>query len=70
MKKFQHKEGMKMSDVEDSNAQQSKSIGVKKTNILPAPMVGGLSMSLEEEPKKCKKGRGVTKKAQTKVVEL
>ena len=68
-KKFQHRE-MKTSDVEDSNAQQSKTSGVKKTNILPAPMVGGTSVSLEEEPERSKKDRGVTKKAQTKIVEL
>jgi len=68
-KKFQHKE-MKTSDVEDSNAPQPKTSGVKKTNILPAPMVGGTSMPLEEEPGKGKKGRGVTKKVRTKIVKL
>ena len=63
---------MKTSDDKDTITQQSKSSGVKKTNILPAPMVGGTSISLEEEllDTKKPKARGVTKKAQTKIVEL
>jgi len=65
----QHKE-MKMSDVEDTDAQQSKTSGVKKTHILPAPTIGS-STSLEEEPDKRKRGgRGVIKRAKTVVVEL
>jgi hypothetical protein len=68
-KKNKHRE-MKTSDVEDSNAPQPKTSGVKKTNILPAPIVGGTSMPLEQDPGKGKKGRGVTKKARTKIVEL
>ena len=66
----QHKE-LKMSDVEETNAQQSKtSVGVKKTHILPAPMVGGTSKSLEGEPEKRKRSRGVVKRAKTEVMEL
>jgi hypothetical protein len=64
-KKNQNKE-LKFSD-EETNAQQSKtSVGViKKTHILPAP-----SKSLEGEPEKRKRSRGVVKRAKTEVMEL
>ena len=62
---------MKVSDVDETNAQQSKTVGAKPTQILPAPMVGGTSKSLvEEQVKRKRSGRGVLKKAQTQVVEL
>ena len=66
----QHKE-MKMSDVEETNAQQSKTSGVRKTHILPAPTMGGTSNSLEKALDKRKRGgRGLIKRAKTEVVEL
>ena len=66
----QHKE-MKMSDVEETNAQKSKTSGVRKTHILPAPTMGGTSKSLEEALDKRKRGgRGLIKRAKTEVVEL
>ena len=62
---------MKMSDVEETNAQKSKTSGVRKTHILPAPTMGGTSKSLEEALDKRKRGgRGLKKKAKTEVVEL
>ena len=60
-----------MSDVEETNAQQSKTSGVRKTHILPAPTMGGTSKSLEEALDKRKRGgRGLKKRAKTEVVEL
>ena len=62
---------MKMSDVEETNAQKSKTSGVRKTHILPAPTMGGTSNSLEKALDKRKRGgRGLLKRAKTEVVEL
>jgi len=62
---------MKMSDVEETNAQKSKTSGVRKTHILPAPTMGGTSNSLEKALDKRKRGgRGLKKKAKTEVVKL
>ena len=74
-KQNQHKE-IQMSDVEESSAagQSKTTAGVKnkKTQILPAPMVGGTLKSSAGAPGETKKrkGRGVAKKAPTKVMEL
>jgi hypothetical protein len=67
----QNKELKLKFSLEETNAQQSKtSVGVKKTHILPAPMVGGTSKSLEGEPEKRKRSRGVVKRAKTEVMKL